>query len=259
MAADRKNGSADKLEPDSKSQVTMMYENGKPKKVTSVVISTQHSPKVNQAQVKEIVRPYLEKAIPKELLDGLKDEEFYVNPTGQFIIGGPDGDSGLTGRKIIVDTYGGKGAHGGGAFSGKDPSKVDRSAAYATRHIAKNLVAAGVADECLVQVSYAIGVAKPMGIFVNTYGTSKIPQSDSELAKIIQEIFDMRPYFIEKRLKLRNPIYTETAAYGHMGRRPRLVTKTFKSASGESKTLEVELFTWEKLDYVEKIKEKFKL
>ena len=184
--------------------------------------------------------------------------KYHINPTGKFVIGGPHGDTGLTGRKIIVDTYGGKGAHGGGAFSGKDPSKVDRSAAYATRHIAKNLVAAGVADECLVQVSYAIGVSKPMGIYVNTYGTSKISINDGELAKVIEEIFDMRPYFIEKRLKLRNPIYTETAAYGHMGRKPALATKTFNSPNGESKTLEVELFTWEKLDYVEKIKQKLK-
>ena len=187
------------------------------------------------------------------------DIEYHINPTGIFVIGGPHGDTGLTGRKIIVDTYGGKGAHGGGAFSGKDPSKVDRSAAYATRHIAKNLVAAGVADECLVQVSYAIGVAKPMGIFLNTFGTSKLSLSDSELAKVVEEIFDMRPYFIEKRLKLRNPIYTETAAYGHMGRKPELVTKTFNSPSGESKTLEVELFTWEKLDMIDKIKSKLKL
>jgi S-adenosylmethionine synthetase len=185
--------------------------------------------------------------------------EYHINPTGKFVIGGPHGDTGLTGRKIIVDTYGGKGAHGGGAFSGKDPSKVDRSAAYATRHIAKNLVAAGIADECLVQVSYAIGVAKPMGIFINTYGTSKINMNDSELAKIVEEIFDMRPYFIEKRLKLRNPIYQETADYGHMGRKSKLVSKTFKSPSGETKNIEVELFTWEKLDYVEKIKQKFKL
>ena len=185
--------------------------------------------------------------------------EYHINPTGKFVIGGPHGDTGLTGRKIIVDTYGGKGAHGGGAFSGKDPSKVDRSAAYATRHIAKNLVAAGVADECLVQVSYAIGVAKPMGIFVNTFNSSKIQISDSSLAKEIEDIFDMRPYFIEKRLKLRNPIYSETAAYGHMGRKPEYVTKFFSSNSGETKTVEVELFTWEKLDYVQKIKEKFKL
>ena len=185
--------------------------------------------------------------------------QYHINPTGKFVIGGPHGDTGLTGRKIIVDTYGGKGAHGGGAFSGKDPSKVDRSAAYATRHIAKNLVAAGVADECLVQVSYAIGVSKPMGIFINTFGTSKVSFSDGELANIVNEIFDMRPYFIEKRLKLRSPIYLETAAYGHMGRKPELVTKTFKSPSGESKTLEVELFTWEKLDYVKIIKEKLNI
>ena len=175
------------------------------------------------------------------------------------MIGGPHGDTGLTGRKIIVDTYGGKGAHGGGAFSGKDPSKVDRSAAYATRHIAKNLVAAGIADECLVQVSYAIGVANPMGIFINTYGTSKISKNDSELAKIVEEIFDMRPYFIEKRLKLRNPIYLETAAYGHMGRKPEIVSKTFNSPTGVKKILEVELFTWEKLDYVNQLKKHFNI
>ncbi|MEE2604952.1 MAG: methionine adenosyltransferase domain-containing protein, partial [Bacteroidota bacterium] len=185
--------------------------------------------------------------------------QYHINPTGKFVIGGPHGDAGLTGRKIIVDTYGGKGAHGGGAFSGKDPSKVDRSAAYATRHIAKNLVAAGVADECLVQVSYAIGIAKPMGIFINTFGTSKINLSDSKLAEIVEEIFDMRPYFIEKRLKLRNPIYEETAAYGHMGRNPRIVTKIFTSPNGIKKSLQVELFTWEKLDYVEKIKQKIKV
>ncbi len=264
----RENNDITYLRPDSKSQVTLQYsEDNKPEKIVAIVISTQHDDfdieekmlaKI-KFDVKSILIPRLLKKYPNYVSFFNNDIEYHINPTGKFVIGGPHGDTGLTGRKIIVDTYGGKGAHGGGAFSGKDPSKVDRSAAYATRHIAKNLVAAGVADECLVQVSYAIGVAKPMGIFVNTYGTSKIPQSDSELAKIIQEIFDMRPYFIEKRLKLRNPIYTETAAYGHMGRRPRLVTKTFKSASGESKTLEVELFTWEKLDYVEKIKEKFKL
>ena len=184
--------------------------------------------------------------------------EFHINPTGKFVIGGPHGDTGLTGRKIIVDTYGGKGAHGGGAFSGKDPSKVDRSAAYAARHIAKNLVAAGVSEECLVQVSYAIGVAKPMAVFVNTYGTTKVNYSDGEISKKVEEIFDLRPYFIEKRLKLRNPIYTETAAYGHMGRKSEWVNKTFVSSSGECKDFEVELFTWEKLDYVEKIKEYFK-
>ena len=184
---------------------------------------------------------------------------YHINPTGKFVIGGPHGDTGLTGRKIIVDTYGGRGAHGGGAFSGKDPSKVDRSAAYATRHIAKNIVAAGIANRCLVQVSYAIGVAKPMGLFINTFGTSKVNYSDDELAKLVENIFDMRPYFIEKRLKLRNPIYTETASYGHMGRESKIVSKTFISPSGETKKLEVELFTWEKLDFVDKLKEKFKL
>ena len=209
--------------------------------------------------ITSILIPRLLKRYPEYNKYFNDDIEYHINPTGIFVIGGPHGDTGLTGRKIIVDTYGGKGAHGGGAFSGKDPSKVDRSAAYATRHIAKNLVAAGVADECLVQVSYAIGVAKPMGIFLNTFGTSKISLSDSELAKVVEEIFDMRPYFIEKRLKLRNPIYTETAAYGHMGRKPELVTKTFNSPSGESKTLEVELFTWEKLDMIGKIKSKLKL
>jgi S-adenosylmethionine synthetase len=182
---------------------------------------------------------------------------YHINPTGKFVIGGPHGDTGLTGRKIIVDTYGGKGAHGGGAFSGKDPSKVDRSAAYATRHIAKHMVAAGVAEEVLVQVSYAIGVAKPMGIYVNTYGTSKVNMSDGEIAKKIEDIFDMRPYAIEQRLKLRNPIYEETAAYGHMGRENETVTKTFKNPYGKSKTIEVELFTWEKLDFVDKIKKEF--
>ena len=184
--------------------------------------------------------------------------EYHINPTGKFVIGGPHGDTGLTGRKIIVDTYGGKGAHGGGAFSGKDPSKVDRSAAYATRHIAKNLVASGICDECLVQVSYAIGVAKPMGIYINTYGTSKLNISDSQIALKVEKIFDMRPYFIEKRLKLRSPIYSETASYGHMGRKNEMVSKTFTLPNGESKTLSVDLFTWEKLDYVDKIKEIFK-
>jgi S-adenosylmethionine synthetase len=183
--------------------------------------------------------------------------EYHINPTGKFVIGGPHGDTGLTGRKIIVDTYGGKGAHGGGAFSGKDPSKVDRSAAYATRHIAKNLVAAGVADEILVQVSYAIGVAKPMGIYINTYGTGKVGKTDGEIAKIVESIFDMRPYFIVQRLKLRNPIYSETAAYGHMGRTPETVTKTFRTPNGEEKTVTVDLFTWEKLDYVDQVKAAF--
>ena len=216
MAADRKNGNADKLEPDSKSQVTMMYENGIPVKVTSVVISTQHSPDVNQSQVKEIVRPYLEKSIPKELLSGLKEEEFYVNPTGQFIIGGPDGDAGLTGRKIIVDTYGGMARHGGGAFSGKDPSKVDRSAAYATRYVAKNIVAAGLADKCEIQVSYAIGVADPTSISIETFGTGKI--SDEAIEALVAEHFDLRPKGLIAMLDLKRPIYQQTASYGHFGR-----------------------------------------
>src|SRR5476649_1021695 len=180
--------------------------------------------------------------------------KYHINPTGKFVIGGPHGDTGLTGRKIIVDTYGGKGAHGGGAFSGKDPSKVDRSAAYATRHIAKNLVAAGVCSEVLVQVSYAIGVAQPMGIYINTYGTANVKMTDGQISKIVEKVFDMRPYFIEQRLKLRNPIYSETAAYGHMGRKNEIVTKTFTSPDGKTKKVKVELFTWEKLDYVNKVK-----
>ena len=260
----RENNEITYLRPDSKSQVTLQYsEDNKPEKIVAIVISTQHDDfdteekmlaKIKQ-DITTILIPRILKKYPnyKPFFNG--NIEYHINPTGKFVIGGPHGDTGLTGRKIIVDTYGGKGAHGGGAFSGKDPSKVDRSAAYATRHIAKNLVAAGVADECLVQVSYAIGLAKPMGIFVNTYGTSKVSISDSELAKIVEEIFDMRPYFIEQRLKLRNPIYTETASYGHMGRKPEIVTKSFISPSGESKTLEVELFTWEKLDFVKKIKQ----
>ena len=264
----RENNEITYLRPDSKSQVTLQYsEDNKPEKIVAIVVSTQHDDFDNEdkmlAKIKQDVISILIPRLLKKYPDYKKffndNIEYHINPTGKFVIGGPHGDTGLTGRKIIVDTYGGKGAHGGGAFSGKDPSKVDRSAAYATRHIAKNLVAAGVADECLVQVSYAIGVAKPMGIFVNTYGTSKLSISDSELAKIVEEIFDMRPYFIEKRLKLRNPIYSETAAYGHMGRKSEFVTKTFNSPSGESKTLEVELFTWEKLDMVEKIKLKLNI
>jgi len=218
MAADRKNGKADKLEPDSKSQVTMMYENGKPVKVTSVVISTQHSSKVNQKQVKEIVRPYLEKSIPKELLSELKDEEFYVNPTGQFIIGGPDGDSGLTGRKIIVDTYGGAAPHGGGAFSGKDPSKVDRSAAYAARYVAKNIVASKIADKCLIQLAYAIGVSKPLSIYVDLFDDDE--EKSKHVEKIIKDNFDLSPRGIREMLSLNKPIYERTAAYGHFGRKP---------------------------------------
>jgi len=230
MATDRKNGKADKLEPDSKSQVTMMYENGIPTKVTSVVISTQHSPEVDQSQVKEIVRPYLEKSIPKELLLGLKEEEFYVNPTGQFIIGGPDGDSGLTGRKIIVDTYGGAAPHGGGAFSGKDPSKVDRSAAYAARYIAKNVVASKIANKCLIQLAYAIGVSKPLSIYVDLF------DGDDEKLKHVENLiknnFDLSPRGIREMLSLNRPIYECTAAYGHFGRIPR--------SNGS--------FSWEKTD-----------
>ena len=264
----RENNEITYLRPDSKSQVTLQYsEENKPEKIVAIVVSTQHDDfDIEDKMLAKIKLDITTILIPRLLQKYpnfkpfFNDEiEYHINPTGKFVIGGPHGDTGLTGRKIIVDTYGGKGAHGGGAFSGKDPSKVDRSAAYATRHIAKNLVAAGVADECLVQVSYAIGVAKPMGIFLNTFGTSKVSMNDSELAKIIEQIFDMRPYFIEKRLKLRNPIYTETAAYGHMGRKSEFVTKTFNSPNGESKTLEVELFTWEKLDMINKIKLKLKL
>ena len=264
----RENKEITYLRPDSKSQVTLQYsDDNKPEKIVAIVVSTQHDEFDSEdkmlSKIKDdiisILIPRLTNKYPEYKRFFNDDIEYHINPTGKFVIGGPHGDTGLTGRKIIVDTYGGKGAHGGGAFSGKDPSKVDRSAAYATRHIAKNLVAAGVADECLVQVSYAIGVAKPMGIFINTFGTSKVSLSDGDLAKIIEEIFDMRPYFIEKRLKLRNPIYLETAAYGHMGRKPEIVSKTFNSPSGESRTLEVELFTWEKLDMVDKIKSKLKL
>ena len=264
----RENKEITYLRPDSKSQVTLEYsDDNKPEKIVAIVVSTQHDEFDNEekmlSKIKDdiisILIPRLINKYPEYKRYFNDDIEYHINPTGKFVIGGPHGDTGLTGRKIIVDTYGGKGAHGGGAFSGKDPSKVDRSAAYATRHIAKNLVAAGVADECLVQVSYAIGVAKPMGIFINTFGTSKVSITDGELAMIVEEIFDMRPYFIEKRLKLRNPIYLETAAYGHMGRKPEIVSKTFNSPSGESRTLEVELFTWEKLDMVDKIKSKLKL
>ena len=256
------------LRPDSKSQVTIQYsEDNKPEKIISIVISTQHDDfdkddlmlsKI-KSDIISILIPRVIKKYPNYKQYFNEQIQYHINPTGKFVIGGPHGDTGLTGRKIIVDTYGGKGAHGGGAFSGKDPSKVDRSAAYATRHIAKNIVAAGVADECLVQVSYAIGVAKPIGIFLNTFGTSKINLSDYDISKKVEEIFDMRPYHIEKRLKLRSPIYFETAAYGHMGRKNEKVNKTFKSASGKIKTIEVELFTWEKLDFVQEIIKKFKL
>ncbi len=218
MAIDRKKGIADKLEPDSKSQVTMMYENGKPTKVTSVVISTQHSSKIDQSQVKEIVRPYLEKSIPKDLLSGLKEDEFYVNPTGQFIIGGPDGDTGLTGRKIIVDTYGGAAPHGGGAFSGKDPSKVDRSAAYAARYVAKNVVASKIANKCLIQLAYAIGVSKPLSIYVNLFDGDE--KKSKHIQKLIKDNFDLSPRGIREMLSLNRPIYECTSAYGHFGRKP---------------------------------------
>ena len=267
------------LRPDSKSQVTIEYgDDNKPARVHTIVISTQHdefvraketSPEARleaDAQMVDQIRwdiinillPRVKQQLP-ERVQALFDENLilHVNPTGKFVIGGPHGDTGLTGRKIIVDTYGGKGAHGGGAFSGKDPSKVDRSAAYAARHIAKNMVAADIADEILIQISYAIGIARPVGIFVNTYGTAKVNLSDSAIAGKIEQLFDLRPKAIEQRLKLRNPIYQETASYGHMGRTPRTVKKVFTSNYWPTKEVEVELFTWEKLDYVEKIKEAF--
>ncbi|MCK5694210.1 MAG: methionine adenosyltransferase [Bacteroidales bacterium] len=256
------------LRPDSKSQVTIEYDdNDNPIRVHTIVISTQHDEFDSDDErmlekiltdVKEILIPRVVKQLP-ERLQSLFDDHFilHVNPTGKFVIGGPHGDTGLTGRKIIVDTYGGKGAHGGGAFSGKDPSKVDRSAAYAARHIAKNIVAAGIADEILVQLSYAIGVVEPIGVFVNTYGKSKVDMTDGEIARKIEEVYDLRPAAIEQGLKLRNPIYLETASYGHMGRTPQMVTKTFESPYWDKKTLEVELFTWEKLDYVDKFKKAF--
>jgi S-adenosylmethionine synthetase len=257
------------LRPDAKSQVTIEYSDANiPQRIDTIVVSTQHDDFDEEAtMLAKIKKDMIEIVIPrvkaklKPELQALFNNEitYHINPTGKFVIGGPHGDTGLTGRKIIVDSYGGKGAHGGGAFSGKDPSKVDRSGAYATRHIAKNVVAAGLCDEILVQVSYAIGVAKPCGLFVDTYGTSKIGLSDGEIAEKISEIFDMRPYFIEQRLKLRNPIYQETAAYGHMGRKNEIVTKHFKSPDGTVISKEVELFTWEKLDFVDKVKAKFNL
>jgi len=258
------------LRPDSKSQVTIEYnDDNKPVRIDTIVVSTQHDEfdtdddrmlaKI-KSDIISILIPRVMAKVNPEIATLFNDEiKYHINPTGKFVIGGPHGDTGLTGRKIIVDTYGGKGAHGGGAFSGKDPSKVDRSAAYATRHIAKNLVAAGLCDEVLVQVSYAIGVVEPMAIFVDTYGTSKVSLTDGEIAQKVDELFDMRPASIEKRLKLRNPIYSETAAYGHMGRKNEIVTKTFHTPYGESKTMDVELFTWEKLDHVEKVKSAFGL
>ncbi len=276
----RENKEITYLRPDAKSQVTLEYDkDNKPKRVVTIVLSTQHddfvTPENNSIEAKKAAEKVMQDRITNDIKTILiprllanypqytqyfnEDIIYHINPTGVFIIGGPHGDTGLTGRKIIVDTYGGKGAHGGGAFSGKDPSKVDRSAAYAARYIAKNLVAAGIADEILVQVSYAIGIAEPMGVFVNTYGTSKVNMTDGEIASKIQELFDLRPYYIEQTLKLRQPIYSETAAYGHMGRKNEVVTKTFKNPNGEEKTLEVELFTWEKLDQIDVIKNSFNL
>lgn len=264
----RENKQIKYLRPDAKSQVTLEYDdNNKPIRIDAIVVSTQHDDFDTEAKMQEKIN----KDIINILIPRVKSKykkyahlfnskiKYHINPTGKFVIGGPHGDTGLTGRKIIVDTYGGRGAHGGGAFSGKDPSKVDRSAAYATRHIAKNLVAAGVCEEALVQVSYAIGVAQPMGLYVNTHGTAKVDMSDGEIAQKLSAIFDMRPYFIEQRLKLRNPIYSETAAYGHMGRKPQIVEKTFVSPEGKIVKKKVELFTWEKMDYVEKIKKAFDL
>ncbi|MEI7509875.1 MAG: methionine adenosyltransferase [Flavobacterium sp.] len=262
----RENSEITYLRPDAKSQVTLEYsDDNKPQRIDAIVISTQHDDFAPEAEMLakiksdliSILIPRIKAKYPQYTHFFNDDITYHINPTGKFVIGGPHGDTGLTGRKIIVDTYGGKGAHGGGAFSGKDPSKVDRSAAYATRHIAKNLVAAGLCDEVLVQVSYAIGVAKPTSINVVTYGTAKVNLTDGEISKKVEAIFDMRPYFIEQRLKLRNPIYSETAAYGHMGRKPEIVTKTFRTPNGEEKTMTVELFTWEKLDFVDQVKAAF--
>jgi S-adenosylmethionine synthetase len=264
----RENKQIKYLRPDAKSQVTLEYDNNnRPVRIDSIVVSTQHDDFDTEAKmlakikkdIIEILIPRVKSKYKKYAKLFNKDINYHINPTGKFVIGGPHGDTGLTGRKIIVDTYGGKGAHGGGAFSGKDPSKVDRSAAYATRHIAKNMVAAGLCDEVLVQVSYAIGVKDPMGIYINTYGTAKVKLNDGEIAAKIAKLFDMTPYGIETRLKLRNPIYSETAAYGHMGRKNETVNKTFVSPEGKKVTKKVELFTWEKLDYVDKIKKAFNL
>ncbi len=264
----RENKEIKYLRPDAKSQVTLEYsDDNKPQRIDAIVISTQHDDFASEAEMLSKIKsdlvsiliPRIKAKYPQYTHFFNDQITYHINPTGKFVIGGPHGDTGLTGRKIIVDTYGGKGAHGGGAFSGKDPSKVDRSAAYATRHIAKNLVAAGLCDEVLVQVSYAIGVAKPTSINVNTYGTSKANKTDGEISKIVESIFDMRPYFIEQRLKLRNPIYSETAAYGHMGRKSETITKTFSAPGGLTKTVEVELFTWEKLDFINQVQEAFSL
>ena len=265
----RENDAIKYLRPDAKSQVTIEYsDDGVPQRIDTIVLSTQHDDfdedEQMLAKIKEdivsILIPRVIADLPENIQVLFNDKiKYHINPTGKFVIGGPHGDTGLTGRKIIVDTYGGKGAHGGGAFSGKDPSKVDRSAAYASRHIAKNMVAAGLCDQVLVQVSYAIGVAEPTSINVDTYDSSKSNKSDGEISRIIEGLFDMRPAAIEKRLKLRNPIYSETAAYGHMGRTPEVITKHFSSPYSGEKSIEVELFTWEKLDYVDKIKETFNL
>ncbi|HCM77607.1 MAG TPA: methionine adenosyltransferase [Cytophagales bacterium] len=270
LAAIRKEGKTmTYLRPDAKSQVTIEYDDDKkPQRIDTIVISTQHDDfgadstmlKKIREDVINILIPRIKKKLPKRIQKLFNDKiQFHINPTGKFVIGGPHGDTGLTGRKIIVDTYGGKGAHGGGAFSGKDPSKVDRSAAYATRHIAKNMVAAGICDEVLVQVAYAIGVAKPVGLYVNTYGTAKVNLNDGAIAQKISKIFDMRPYFIEDRFKLRAPIYSETAAYGHMGREPRTVEKVFNKGKKNQVKLKVELFPWEKLDFVDTLKKAFKV
>jgi S-adenosylmethionine synthetase len=265
----RENNEIKYLRPDAKSQVTIEYsDEHKPTRIDTIVISTQHddfdADEKMLAKIKadmiNILIPRVKSQLKPEIQSLFNDKiTYHINPTGKFVIGGPHGDTGLTGRKIIVDTYGGKGAHGGGAFSGKDPSKVDRSAAYATRHIAKNMVAAGLCDEVLVQVSYAIGVAKPCGLYINTYGTSKVQMNDGDISKKIEEIFDLRPYAIEQRLKLRNPMYLESAAYGHMGRKNEVVKKTFNKGKDNEKTLDVELFTWEKLDFVDDIKSSFSL
>ncbi len=270
LAAVRREGRQMKyLRPDAKSQVTIEYsDKNKPLRIDSIVVSTQHDEFADEEVMKDriksdimrIVIPKVKRRYPARVQRLFKNDiTFHVNPTGKFVIGGPHGDTGLTGRKIIVDTYGGKGAHGGGAFSGKDPSKVDRSAAYATRHIAKNLVAAGVCDEVLVQVSYAIGLAKPTNIYVNSFGTAKVKMKDSEIAAVIENLFDMRPYAIEQRLKLRNPIYFDTAAYGHMGRNPEVKRVALTNGSGKTVIKEVETFTWEKLDYVDQVKKAFGL